>query len=143
MKRTLCLLFSVIGCVSTVFWMATYILHYNKDMIPTFMTAIMWISAIVSILALIIGFGFIKITVNQWFPDGDSDKMAMKDRILVVIVFLISMLCVGAFVLTIIWNNINAVNVTEVDNMKLRFLLLTMANAYMAFAYYQHFQVLK
>lgn len=143
MKRTVCLLFCVIGSVSTVFWMATYILHCNKDMIPTFMTAIMWISAIVSILALIIGFGFIKITVDQWFPDGDSDKMAMKDRILVVIMFLISMLCVGAFVLTIIWNNINAVNVTEVDNMKLRFLLLTMANAYMAFAYYQHFQVLK
>ena len=69
--------------------------------------------------------------------------MAMKDRILVVIVFLISMLCVGAFVLTIICNNINAVNVTEVDNMKLRFLLLTMANSCMAFAYYQHFRVLK
>jgi len=143
MKRILCLLFCVIGCVSTAFWMATYILHYNKDIIPAFMTAIMWISAIVIFLALIIGFGFIKITVNQWFPDGDSDKLAMKDRVLVVIVFLISVVCIGAFVLTIICNNINAVNVTEVDNMKLRFLLLTIANSYMAFAYYQHFQVLK
>ena len=143
MKRILCLLFCVIGCVYTVFWRATYILHYNKDIIPTFMTVIIWISAIVIFLALIIGFGFIKITVNQWFPDGDSDKMSMKDRILVVIVFLISVVCIGAFVLTIIWNNMNAVNVTEVDNMKLRFLLLTIANSYMTFAYYQHFQVLK
>ena len=143
MKRILCLLFCVIGCVSTVFWMATYILYYNKDIIPTFMAAIMWISAIVIFLALIIGFGFIKITVDQWFQDGDSDKMSMKDRILVVIVFLISVVCIGAFVLTIIWSNMNAVNVTEVDNMKLRFLLLTIANSYMAFAYYQHFQVLK
>ena len=113
MKRILCLLFCVIGFVSAVFWMATYILHYNKDIIPTFMTVIMWISAIAIFLALIIGFGFIKITVNQWFPDGDGDKMSMKDRILVVIVFLISMVCIGALVLTIIWNNINAAGIVK------------------------------
>jgi hypothetical protein len=111
--------------------------------ISGFVTIMMWVSAILISLSLMIGVVYIKISVDQWFVDGDGDRMALKDRIWVGMLFLINVVCICIFVVTIIKNNSTAAEVTELDNMKLRFLLLVIANSWMSFAYYQHYQVLK
>ena len=67
--------------------------------------------------------------------------MSIKDKLLIASVVLITIICAGIFVLTIINNNINSVRTTELDNMRLRMLMLMLANTYMAYAYYQHFQI--
>lgn len=141
MKKILCLLFCIFGFLFALFWMITYIVYNNKDQIPNFITIIMCINIIFGVLALILGFCVIKVSIDQWFPNGDGDVVTVKDRVLIIIVFVITFICGGLFVLTIINNNINSIRVEEFDNIKLRILMLIMANTYISFAYYQHFQV--
>lgn len=123
------------------FWGITYILLYNSNQIPNFITITMWVNAIIIVIALIVGFGVIQISVDQWFPDGDGDMMAMKDRILVAIVVCITIVCGGMFILTIVNNNISLTPVEVFDNVKLDMLMCILANTYVAFAYFQHFRV--
>ena len=141
MKKFLCLLFCVLGCIFFAFWVTTYImLNYKTD---TFNSVpwIMVVNVIVIALSLILGFSVIKCSIDQWFQKDNSDIMSIKDKILIIFVILITIICAGIFVLTIIDNNINSVRTTEIDNMRLRMLMLMLANTYMAYAYYQHFQI--
>ena len=141
MKKFLCLLFCVLGCIFFALWVTTYImLNYKTD---TFNSVpwIMVVNVIVIALSLILGFSVIKCSIDQWFQKDNSDIMSIKDKILIIFVILITIICAGIFVLTIIDNNINSVRTTEIDNMRLRMLMLMLANTYMAYAYYQHFQI--
>ena len=115
-------------------------LNYKTD---TFNSVpwIMVVNVIVIALSLILGFSVIKCSIDQWFQKDNSDIMSIKDKILIIFVILITIICAGIFVLTIIDNNINSVRTTEIDNMRLRMLMLMLANTYMAYAYYQHFQI--
>ena len=135
MKKFLCLLFCILGCLFFVFWVATYIILNFKVESSKLVTWIMIANIVVIALALIIGFSVVKLTVNDWFQNDRSDIMSTKDKTLIVSVALITVICMGLFMLTIIYNNINAVNTTEADNMRLRMLMLMIANTYMAFAY--------
>ena len=141
MKKFLCLLFCVLGCIFFAFWVTTYImLKYETDTfnsVPWIMVA----NVIVIALSLILGFSVIKCSIDQWFQKDNSDIMSIKDKILIIFVILITIICAGIFVLTIIDNNIGSVRTTEIDNMRLRMLMLMLANTYMAYAYYQHFQI--
>ncbi len=94
-------------------------------------------------VSLIIGCCVVDVSIDQWFPGDGSDIMSTKDRLLIIAVGVIVFVCAATFVLTIANNNINAAVVTEVDNMKLRMLMLIMANTFMAYAYYQHFEVVR
>ncbi len=141
MKKFLCLLFCVLGCIFFAFWVTAYImLKYKTD---TFNSVpwIMVVNVIVIALSLILGFSVIKCSIDQWFQKDNSDIMSIKDKILIIFVILITIICAGIFVLTIIDNNIGSVRTTEIDNMRLRMLMLMLANTYMAYAYYQHFQI--
>ena len=141
MKKFLCLLFCILGCIFFAFWVTTYImLKYKSD---TFNSVpwIMVVNVIVIALSLILGFSVIKCSIDQWFQNDNSDIMPTKDKLLITSVVLITIICAGIFVLTIINNNINSVRTTELDNMRLRMLMLILANTYMAYAYYQHFQI--
>ena len=141
MKKFLCLLFCILGCIFFAFWVTTYImLKYKSD---TFNSVpwIMVVNVIVIALSLILGFSVIKCSIDQWFQNDSSDIMSIKDKLLIASVVLITIICAGIFVLTIINNNINSVRTTELDNMRLRMLMLILANTYMAYAYYQHFQI--
>ncbi len=141
MKKFLCLLFCVLGCLFFVFWVATYVILNSKADTSKLVSWIMIVNVVVIALSLIIGFGVIKCSIDQWFQNGISDIMSTKDKILIVSVALITIICAGIFVLTIINNNINSVRTTEADNMRLRMLMLMIANTYMAYAYYQNFQI--
>lgn len=143
MKKFLCLLFGIIGCFFTVFWIITYVVLSYKEHIHSLTALLMIANAVIIVLAVILGFCVIKISVDQWFPNGSSDIMSTKDKVLVTIVALITLICAGIFVLTIVNNNINSIRTGELDNMRLRVLVLVIANTFMAFSYYQHFQVVK
>ena len=141
MKKSLCLLFCIIGCLSMAFWGITYIVLYNSNQIPDFITPMMWINAIIVVVAIVVGFGVIQISIDQWFSNSDGDIMTMKDRILIAIVLCITAICGGIFVLTIVNNNISSTPTGIFDNTKLDILMCVLANTYVAYAYYQHFCV--
>ena len=141
MKKFFCLLFCVLGCSFFVFWIITYIIVNFKDDTSKIVPWIMIVNVVVIVLSVVIGFGVLKLSVDNWFQNDDSDIMSNRDKILVVSVGVITLICAGTFVFTIIYNNMNAVNTTEADNMQLRMLMLLIANSWMAFAYYQHFQI--
>lgn len=103
----------------------------------------MWINVAIVLFSVVIGFCVIKISIDKWFGNGENDTMALKDRVLIIVVSVITVICVGLFILTILYNNINSIRVDELDNMKLRILMFILANTYVSFAYYQHFQVAK
>ena len=141
MKKFLCLLFCVLGCLFFAFWVTMYIVPNHKNGSSNLVSWIMIVNVIVIVLSLIIGFSVIKCSIDQWFQNDSSDIMSIKDKLLIASVVLITIICAGIFVLTIINNNINSVRTTELDNMRLRMLMLILANTYMAYAYYQHFQI--
>ena len=141
MKKFLCLLFCVLGCLFFVFWVTMYVIPDDKTGLSNLVSWIMIVNVIVIALSLIIGFSVIKCSIDQWFQNDSSDIMSIKDKLLIASVVLITIICAGIFVLTIINNNINSVRTTELDNMRLRMLMLILANTYMAYAYYQHFQI--
>ena len=141
MKKFLCLLFCVLGCLFFAFWVTMYVISNDKTGLSNLVSWIMIVNVIVIVLSLIIGFSVIKCSVDQWFQNDSSDIMSIKDKLLIASVVLITIICAGIFVLTIINNNINSVRTTELDNMRLRMLMLILANTYMAYAYYQHFQI--
>jgi len=141
MKKFLCLLFCVLGCLFFVFWVTMYVIPDDKTGLSNLVSWIMIVNVIVIVLSLIIGFSVIKCSIDQWFQNDSSDIMSIKDKLLIASVVLITIICAGIFVLTIIYNNINSVRTTELDNMRLRMLMLILANTYMAYAYYQHFQI--
>ena len=141
MKKFLCLLFCVLGCLFFAFWVTMYVIPNDKTGLSYLMSWIMIVNVIVIVLSLIIGFSVIKCSVDQWFQNDSFDIMSIKDKLLIASVVLITIICAGIFVLTIINNNINSVRTTELDNMRLRMLMLILANTYMAYAYYQHFQI--
>ena len=141
MKKILCLLFGALGCLFMAFWGIAYIVFYNSNPIPDFVTTVMWINAIIVVVAIVVGFGVVQISIDQWFPDGDGDVMTMKDRILIAIVVFITLICGGLFVLTILNNNISGTPIGIFENIKLDMLMCILANTYVAFAYYQHFRV--
>ena len=141
MKKILCLLFCTLGCLFMAFLGIAYIVFYNSIQIPDFITTIIWINAIIVVIAIVVGFGVIQISIDQWFPDGDGDVMTMKDRILVAIAFFITVICGGIFVLTILNNNISGTPIGVFENIKLDMLMCILADTYVAFAYYQHFCV--
>ena len=141
MKKILCLLFCIIGCLFMAFWGIAYIVLYNSNQIPNFITPMMWVNAIIVVVAIVVGFGVIQISIDQWFSDGDGDIVTMRDRILIAIVLFITAICGGIFVLTIVSNNISGTPIGVFDNMKLDMLMCILANTYVAFAYYQHFRV--
>ena len=116
-------------------------MFYNSIQIPDFITTIIWINAIIVVVAIIVGFGVIQISIDQWFSNGDGDMMTMKDRILVAIAFFITVICGGIFVLTILNNNISGTPIGVFENIKLDMLMCILADTYVAFAYYQHFCV--
>ena len=118
-----------------------YIMLNAKTEISKVVPLIMLINVAIIVLALILGHTVIRISVDQWFQNNDSDVMTLKDKVLVTLTLLITVTCVGVFVLTIIYNNVKSIRTTESDNMLLRMLMLIIANTFMAFAYYQHFQV--
>ena len=93
------------------------------------------------VFAIVLGWGVLKISIDQWFSGDDGDIMSIKDRFLIFIMVAISLICGGIFVLTIVRNNIDSIRVTEIDNIMLRILMLILANSYVSYAYYQHFQV--
>lgn len=141
MKKFLCLLFCVLGCLFFAFWVTMYVIPNHKTCSSNLVSWIMVVNVIVIVLSLIIGFSVIKCSIDQWFQNDNSDIMSIKDKLLILSVVLITIICAGIFVLTIINNNINSVRTTETDNMRLRMLMLMLANTYMAYAYYQHFQI--
>ena len=141
MKKILCLLFCILGCLFTAFWGIAYIVFYNSNPIPDFVTTVMWINAIIVVVAIVVGFGVVQISIDQWFPDGDGDVMTMKDRILIAIVVFITLICGGLFVLAILNNNISGTPIGIFENIKLDMLMCILADMYVAFAYYQHFCV--
>ena len=141
MKKFLCLLFCVLGCLFFAFWVTMYVISNDKTGLSNLVSWIMIVNVIVIVLSLIIGFSVIKCSIDQWFQNDSSDIMSIKDKLLIASVVLITIICAGIFVLTIINNNINSVRTTELDNMRLRMLMLMLANTYMAYAYYQHFQI--
>ena len=141
MKKFLCLLFCVLGCLFFAFWVTMYFIPNHKTGSSDLVSWIMIVNVIVIVLSLIIGFSVIKCSIDQWFQNDNSDIMSRKDKLLITSVVLITIICAGIFVLTIINNNINSVRTTELDNMRLRMLMLILANTYMAYAYYQHFQI--
>ena len=141
MKKFLCLLFCVLGCLFFAFWVTMYVILNDKTGLSNLVSWIMIVNIIVIVLSLIIGFSVIKCSIDQWFQNDSSDIMSIKDKLLIASVVLITIICAGIFVLTIINNNINSVRTTELDNMRLRMLMLILANTYMAYAYYQHFQI--
>ena len=141
MKKFLCLLFCVLGCLFFAFWVTMYVISNDKTGLSNLVSWIMIVNVIVIVLSLIIGFSVIKCSIDQWFQNDSSDIMSIKDKLLIASVVLITIICAGIFVLTIINNNINSVRTTELDNMRLRMLMLILANTYMAYAYYQHFQI--
>ena len=143
MKKFLCILFCILGSSFILFWSVAYIAFKCKTQIPEMFLFIMIVNAAIILLSIIIGLYVIKVSVAQWFPYGDSDLMVKKDMILIMIAVLIALICGGVFVFTIINNNFSATETTEFDNMLLRMLMLIMANDFMAFSYYQHFQVIK
>ncbi len=124
-----------------VFWGIAYIVFYNSSQIPDFITPIIWINAIIVVVAIVVGFGVIQISIDQWFSNSDGDIMTMKDRILVAIAFFITVICGGIFVLTILDNNIRGTQIGIFENIKLDMLMCILADTYVAFAYYQHFCV--
>ena len=84
MKKFLCLLFCVLGCIFFAFWVTTYImLNYKTD---TFNSVpwIMVVNVIVIALSLILGFSVIKCSIDQWFQKDNSDIMSIKDKILII-----------------------------------------------------------
>lgn len=141
MKKFLCLLFCILGCLFFAFWVTMYVISNDKAGLSNLVSWIMIVNVIVIVLSLIIGFSVIKCSIDQWFQNDSSDIMSIKDKLLIASVVLITIICAGIFVLTIINNNINSVRTTELDNMRLRMLMLILANTYMAYAYYQHFQI--
>ena len=141
MKKFLCLLFCVLGCLFFAFWVTMYVVPNHKIGSSNLVSWIMIVNVIVIVLSLIIGFSVIKCSIDQWFQNDNSDIMSTKDKLLITSVVLITIICAGIFVLTIINNNINSVRTTELDSMRLRMLMLILANTYMAYAYYQHFQI--
>ena len=141
MKKFLCLLFCVLGCLFFAFWVTMYVISNDKAGLSNLVSWIMIVNVIVIVLSLIIGFSVIKCSIDQWFQNDSSDIMSIKDKLLIASVVLITIICAGIFVFTIINNNINSVRTTELDNMRLRMLMLILANTYMAYAYYQHFQI--
>ena len=143
MKKCLCLLFCILGCLFAAFWIAVYFVFGSKAFTYRVISQIMLINAIVVVLSLVLGYCVIKISVDQWFPNGAADIMSVKDRVLVTIVILVTVICAGVFVCAIVKNNFLSISVTELDNMLLRMLMLIIANTFMAFAYYQHFQVVQ
>jgi hypothetical protein len=114
---------------------------YNSNQIPNFITPMMWVNAIIVVVAIVVGFGVIQISIDQWFSNSDGDIMTMKDRILIAIVLCITAICGGIFVLTIVNNNISSTPIGIFDNTKLDILMCVLANTYVAYAYYQHFCV--
>ena len=143
MKKFLCLLFCILGCLFAVFWIITYVVLSYKEHIHRFTELLMIANVAIIVLALILGSCVIKISVDQWFPNGDSDIMSTKDKVLLTIVVLTTLICASIFVLTIVNNNINSIKTGELDNMRLRVLMIVIANTFMAFSYYQHFQVVR
>ena len=141
MKKFLCLLFCILGCLFFAFWVTMHVISNDKTGLSNLVSWIMIVNVIVIVLSLIIGFSVIKCSIDQWFQNDSSDIMSIKDKLLIASVVLITIICAGIFVLTIINNNINSVRTTELDNMRLRMLMLILANTYMAYAYYQHFQI--
>ena len=141
MKKILCLLFCTLGCLFMAFFGIAYIVFYNSIQIPDFITTIIWINAIIVVIAIVVGFGVIQISIDQWFPDGDGDVMTMKDRILIAIAVFITLICGGLFVLTILDYNLRGAPIQIFENIKLDMLMCILADTYVAFAYYQHFCV--
>lgn len=143
MKKFLCMLFCILGCLFTVLFGVLFVTNYGEQSIPKFASTLVIVSYFIISVSIIIGFAVINVSVDQWFKDTTSDMMSIKDRILLVAVILITLGCCGIFILTIVYNNINSIRVTETDNMFLRIPLLIMGNTFMAYAYYQHYQVVK
>jgi len=143
MKKFLCLLFCILGCLFIAFWVVVYFAFSSKALTHRFTSLIMLVNVAVAVLSLVLGSCVIKISVDQWFQNDNSDIMSAKDKVLVTIVVLITVICAGVFVCTIVNNNFHSIRVTESDNMLLRMLMLIIANTFMAFAYYQHFQAMQ
>ena len=143
MKKFLCLLFCILGCLFIAFWIVAYFAFSSKALTQRFTSLIMLINVAVVVLSLVLGSCVIEISVDQWFQNDNSEIMSTKDKVLVTIVVLITVICAGVFICTIVYNNFHSIRVTESDNMLLRMLMLIIANTFMAFAYYQHFQVVQ
>ena len=143
MKRILCIVFCGVATTFSVLWTIIYAVSRVKKNLPHSINVIIAINLLFILASIIIGFCVIKVSIDQWFDNGGSDILDMKDRVLIWIELVISIICCGLFICTIVQNNINGIAVTEIDNIKLRMLLLIMANSYVAYAFFQSFQVIK
>ena len=101
------------------------------------------INAIFIILTLIVGFCVVKISVDQWFLNSKNDRMSLKDRVLVVVALVITVICCVLFIVQVVYCNINKIEPTEFGDIISCACMFTMANTWVSFAYYQHYQVAK
>lgn len=141
MKKGTCIIFSVLALLFMGFWIVEYVFNCNKNSLPAFVNCLLTINFIFVFISVVIGVFFIKISVDKWFSKYDGNYICNLDKFLIIATVVISIIAGGIFIFTILSNNINEIKTTEIDNNKLRMLLLIMFNSYISFSFYQQSQV--
>ncbi|MBR2024807.1 MAG: hypothetical protein IKA02_03240 [Clostridia bacterium] len=143
MKKSIC---SVIFSISILFLLIgafLYVYSLNNYVNETFFGVLEFVNGAFILISAIVSFVYIEISVNEWFSDDDNDMMSIKDRVILAITICMAVTCGVLFIGTIIYNNATAQAVSKIDNMRLTTLILSMFNTFVAYAYYQNYQVLK
>lgn len=143
MKKAICTVFLIFGLAFIVFWCVMLIYFFKKEIAPSWVNIPLIANNCLFILELILGFFVIKVPIDQWFSNDDSDIMSEKDRILIIAVIGITAVCVGLYLIPSLYRNINAIRATERDNMKMKMLTDIVINTIASFVFYQDYQVLK
>ncbi len=142
-KKIICTIICSISILLIFTCSFLYIYSLHNHINNTFFSILELSNGAFILISVIVAFAYIKISIDQWFPDNDDDMMSIKDRIILIISIITAVICGGLFIITIIYNNLTAQITSKIDNMRLTMLLLTMFNTFVAYAYYQYYQVLK
>lgn len=142
-KSLTCVIVCIISLLLVVFLSFLYIYSLHNQVNGTFFYVFEFFVGLFILISIILSFAYIKIPIDDWFSDTDSDIMSLKNRIILTVSVIFVVLCGIIFVFTIIYNNLTEHIATDLDNMRLSSLLLIMFNTFVSYAYYQNYQALK
>ena len=118
------------------FWAFMYIYYYAKNTIPDYVAPMMIANGLIILVALIIGFGVVRISIEQWFPETGG-LVPQKDRILLSIYVAVDLICMVTFMLNVSYRWLFGIKPPNAPS----FLHMIVINSLVSFAYYQHFRV--
>ena len=142
MKRFLCICSQCLSVLFFIFWILIFFAVPQMAEFNLF-NVLMISNAVLVAASLIIGCTYFEMSIDKFFSWYPDDVLPLKEKLIIGIEILINGVCFITFACMILQHNLQNVNLSDWEDIRLKCIGLIMANSWLWYAAYQTHHCLK